>query len=180
MNRRELFKVGASATAAPLIPGLAAQAAAQQAAGIEPAWRPELFDAHQNETVRVLAEMIIPATDTPGAQAALVNRHLDKLLKDGPEADRVSFLEGLAWLDGLALTQHKNPFVACTAAQRTAMLDLLSAGDGDPGLALGRRFFREAKRWTSRIYYNTEIGYKELNKGGRVPSRYGCSQTEPA
>jgi hypothetical protein len=181
MNRRDLFKVAASATAAPLSSGLAAQPAAQQAgARIEPAWRPELFDGHQNETVRVLTEMIIPATDTPGAQAAMVNRHLDKMLKDGPEANRVSFLAGLAWLDGFALSRHGRPFVACTLEQRTALLDIIAAPDGDPAHAPGRDFFREAKRWTSRIYYNTEIGYKELNKGGRVPSRYGCSQTEPA
>jgi len=36
-----------------------------------PDWKPELFDAHQNETVVVLSELIIPATDTPGAKAAL-------------------------------------------------------------------------------------------------------------
>jgi predicted glycosyl hydrolase (DUF1957 family) len=60
------------------------------------------------------------------------------------------------------------------------MLDVLSAEGDDAAHAPGRKFFREAKRWTSRVYYNTEIGYKELNKGGRTPSRYGCSQTEPA
>jgi hypothetical protein len=163
-----------------LIPGLATQAEAAQQAGIKSAWTPLLFDAHQNETVRVLTEMIIPATDTPGAQAALVNQHLDKLLMDGPEESRVNFLEGLAWLDGLALSKHNKPFVGCTQAERTAILDTLSAEDGDAAHDPGKRFFREAKRWTARIYYSTEIGFKELNKGGRVPSRYGCSQAEVA
>ncbi|HBY60872.1 MAG TPA: hypothetical protein DEH78_13700, partial [Solibacterales bacterium] len=78
-------------------------------------WKPQVFDAHQNETVVVLTELIIPATDTPGAKAALVNRYLDLLLADGPAPQRESFLAGLAWLDGYALRQHAKPFVRCTA-----------------------------------------------------------------
>jgi hypothetical protein len=31
-----------------------------------------------------------------------------------------------------------------------------------------------AKALTSRIYYSTEIGMRELNKGGRVPATLNC------
>jgi hypothetical protein len=27
---------------------------------------------------------------------------------------------------------------------------------------------------TAGIYYNTQIGYQELNKGGRVPATFAC------
>jgi hypothetical protein len=39
----------------------------------------------------------------------------------------------------------------------------------------GNNFFRQVKALTARIYYNTQIGYQELNKGGRVPKTFGCS-----
>src|SRR5207237_1175033 len=45
-------------------------------------WIPVFFDAHQNETVVALTEMIIPETDTPGAKSALVNRFIDLMLND--------------------------------------------------------------------------------------------------
>jgi len=40
----------------------------------------------------------------------------------------------------------------------------------DEGSGPGHTFFRDAKSLTARIYYATEIGHQELNKGGRVPA----------
>ncbi len=181
MKRRDLFKISASAAAA--LPTLAqTPPAATKPATIAPAapaWKPKLFDEHQNATVIALTELIIPATDTPGAKAALVNRHLDLLLADGSQDDRVAFISGLNWLDGYAIRLHKHPFVKCTAAQQTAILTTLDEGK-EAGIAPGRRFFRIAKSWTSRIYYNTQIGFQELNKGGRVPASFGCTHTSHA
>jgi hypothetical protein len=173
MKRRDLLKIGASAAAAPA--ALAQQPAPKTApATIAPpaAWTPQLFDAHQNETVIALTERIIPATDTPGAKLALVNRHLDKLLHDGPAADQQRFLEGLAWLDGQAIRRHEKPFVRCSESEQVAMLQAMDTGSGP-----GNQFFRLAKSLTSATYYATEIGFKELNKGGRVPSSFACKES---
>ncbi|MBI4904096.1 MAG: gluconate 2-dehydrogenase subunit 3 family protein [Acidobacteria bacterium] len=140
-------------------------------------WKPQVFDAHQNETVVALTELIIPATDTPGAKAALVNRYIDLLLLEGPAAERERFLEGLAFLDGYCIRRFAAPFVKCPVADQTTVLEAFDAnttGDTAPG----HRFFRMAKQLTSRIYYSTQIGYAELNKGGRVPIAYGCTHPE--
>ncbi len=158
MNRRALLQVG---SALPV----AGRAALAQIS-TTPEWKPELFDRHTNDTVVVLSELIIPATDTPGAKAALVNRWLDRLLAAGPVAQRDAFLEGLRWLDGYAIKQHSAPFAKLTEPQQVAILKTLDS----PGTGPGPRFFRLAKMWTSRIYYQTNIGMRELNKGGRVPS----------
>ncbi|MBL8176628.1 MAG: gluconate 2-dehydrogenase subunit 3 family protein [Bryobacterales bacterium] len=165
MNRRELIRITASAAGA--LPALSQTAA----------WKPKVLDAHQNETVIALTELIIPATDTPGAKAAQVNRYIDLLLADGAATDRDRFLDGLAFLDGFAIRQHKAPFVKCTSAQQTAVLETLDRG-GDASLESGHRFFRMAKQLTSRIYYATEIGFRELNKGGRAPAKYGCTHSD--
>ena len=165
MNRRDLIKIAASV------------AGAHQALAQSTGWKPLLFDPHQNETVVVLTELIIPATDTPGAKAANVNRYIDLLLNDGPSADRHRFIEGLGFLDSYSIRKHGNAFVKCTAAQQTAVLTAFDANQ-EEGVAPGNRFFRMAKQLTSRIYYATEIGQRELNKGGRVPASYGCSHPE--
>lgn len=157
MNRRDLIKISATAVTAP--------AAMAQAT----AWKPLLFDTHQNDTVVALTELIIPATDTPGAKAAGVNRYIDLLLNDGPVEQRNQFLSGLAYLDGQCIAKHGKPFVKCSAAEQTAMLSEFEKGSGP-----GNGFFRMTKAMTSRIYYATDIGGKELNKGGRVPATYGC------
>jgi hypothetical protein len=36
-------------------------------------------------------------------------------------------------------------------------------------------FFRQVKSLTSKIYYATEIGTRELNKGGRAPASLRCA-----
>ena len=165
MQRRDLLKFGFSLTA---IPSSIPAAWAAQAG--KPDWRPSALDDHQNETVIVLTELIIPATDTPSAKAAHVSRYIDLLLRDGDAAQRERFVAGLNWLDGQAIAQHRHPFVRCTPEQQTAMLKSMDDGRGP-----GRDFFRSVKNLTSRIYYSTQIGHQELNKGGRVPKTFGCS-----
>ncbi len=156
MQRRDFLKAGASVFAIPA-------AWAQHAAKLD--WTPQVLDAHQNETVIVLTELIIPATDTPGAKAARVNRYVDLFLRDGDAAQREQFLDGLNWLDGYTIREHGHPFVNCSAQQQTATLRQLQDGIG-----VGHQFFKDTKSLTAKIYYATEIGYQELNKGGRVPS----------
>jgi len=175
MKRRDLFKISASAAAA--LPALAqAQAPPSKPTELPPAssaWKPKLFDAHQNATVVALTELIIPATDTPGAKAALVNRHLDLLLADGSQEDRVAFISGLNWLDGHAIRQHAAPFQKLTAAQQTAILKSLDRTQ-DAALRPGGEFFRQIKQLTVQGYYTSKQGIDELNKGGRVPASFGC------
>ncbi len=157
MHRRDLLKLAAAFTIPP--------AWAQQAA--KPDWKPSFLDDHQNETVIALTELIIPATDTPGAKAAHVNRYIDLFLRDGDQTQRERFMAGLNWLDGHSIQQHGHPFVHLTAPKQTAILHDLEASNND--------FFRRAKSMTAGIYYNTQIGFQELNKGGRVPSTFGCA-----
>jgi hypothetical protein len=157
MDRRNLLQLAAVAA-----PG---SALAQVSTTAD--WKPELFDAHQNETVIALSELIIPATDTPGAKAALVNRWMDRLLAAGPQGQRDGFIAGLGWLDGHSIELHRRPFVRLTEGQQVAILKSLDSGSGP-----GADFFRMTKGLTSRIYYATEIGMRELNKGGRVPASY--------
>jgi len=146
---------------------LTAAVATPAALAQQTAWKPIFFDAHQNETVVALTDLIVPATDTPGAKDANVNRYIDLFLSDGDAVQRARFVEGLGMLDGRAAKAHGQPFVKLTRAQQTALLTELDSG--------GDAFFRLAKSLTSRIYFNTAQGYRQLNKGGRVPKSFACS-----
>lgn len=159
MQRRDLLKL-ASAFAIP-------SAWAQQTA--KPDWKPAFLDDHQNETVIAVTDLIIPATDTPGAKAAHVNRYIDLFLRNGDPVQAAGLIAGLSWLDGHSIQQHGHPFVHLNAAQQTAILHSLETATGP-----GHDFFQRAKFMTAGIYYNTQIGYQELNKGGRVPATFGC------
>ena len=156
MNRRQLMKTAAAAA------GAAATGLAQQAG-----WKPSFFDAHQNDTIVALTDLILPATDTPGAKAAQVNRFIDLMLSEAPAEEQRRLLQGLARLDSAALRAHRGPFVKCSAEQQTALLERLDSA-ADP-------FFRDVKRRTVSGYYTSKAGVDELNKGGRVPATFGCT-----
>lgn len=178
MNRRDLLKLGVAAVPAvgPAQQHDHGQAAAAPA---KPAltWKPEFLDDHQNETVIALVDLIIPATDTPGARAALVNQQMDHVFAAAPEEEKTKFREGLWWVDGYAIREIGHPFARCTPEQQNAILQSLDAGT-DPDVAPGHRFFQMFKGATTEIYYATEIGFTELNKGGRVPAGFGCPHPE--
>jgi gluconate 2-dehydrogenase gamma chain len=164
MHRRDVLKLGATFAAIPVV---IPSAWAQQAGKLD--WRPSVLSAHQNDAVIALTDLVIPSTDTPGARAAHVNRYIDLFLRDGSLDQREAIVGGLAWLDAYAIREHGHAFVKCSPADQVAMLQALDEGSG-----AGHSFFRQIKSLTSKIYYATEIGTQELNKGGRVPASFAC------
>jgi hypothetical protein len=179
LKRRDLLRT------AILGAGAAGAAAAQQhvhVTTIAPAqaatagaadWTPQILDAHQNETVIVLSELIIPTTDTPGGKAAKVNEWVDLYLADLAEDKGHSFLMGLGWLDGYAIKLHQQPFVKLTEAQQVAILERLD-GAKEEDLKPGAELFKDIKRLTVQGYYTSKIGIDELNKDG-VPETFACT-----
>ena len=181
MNRREVLQtlgtvaVGA-ATASHWVESLTAlareqaHAGAAQAAAAAPDWRPTILTAHQNEAVIVLTELIIPATDTPGAKTTLVNRFIDGVLADAEPADREAFVRGLTWIDERSRALFGRDFVAASTADQTMLLTRLSAKDNpEKEAAIGVQFFEAIKSMTINGYYTTEIGLRrELGDSGQL------------
>ena len=167
MKRRDVLIAGVAAggvaVAQEHLPLLAPDTVAKAGA----AWKPSTLSAAQNELVVVLSELIIPATDTPGAKAALVNRYVDLFLGEMPAENRDRFISGLRLVD----QQAGGSFVKLDPARQVALLEKLDAGEESDE---GTRFFRTLKGLVARIYYQTEIGWKELNKRG-VPRTFACS-----
>ncbi len=91
------------------------------------------LNPHQNATVVLMSEMIIPETDTPGAKGARVNEFIDVILTEwATEEDRGHFLEGLAGVDKQSNELFSEDFVDASPAQQLALMRAL-----DETIAMG-------------------------------------------
>jgi hypothetical protein len=133
-------------------------------------WTPKLLDAHQDATVGAISELIIPATDTPGAQAALVNRFIDGVLAAAAETEQREFLRGLSFVDGRSRQLFGADFVSARPDQQTALLTTLSSEKvGASEDEVGRDFWKVIKAMTVTGYYGSEIGLtQELGDSGQM------------
>lgn len=183
MHRRDaLLRMAAAGVGTTLVPpwvdrllALANSHAAtgQHLGSVEQAlkpWTPKILTAHQDKTVTVVTELIIPATDTPGAAAARVNEFIDAIIEDAPEAERREFLGGLTWLDARSTELFGTDFITSTPEQQTALLTIVSspkntAIEDRTGVA----FFNAIKGMTITGYYHSEVGMREeLGDNGNV------------
>src|SRR5437764_2358776 len=111
------------ATSAPTLAGALDAATRRDWTAPPQDWAPRTLSTGQLELVAVIAEHIIPETDTPGARAAGVHRFVDTLLTDHyPAAERDRFLAGLGGVDARSRSRHGKPFVECASGQRVALL----------------------------------------------------------
>jgi gluconate 2-dehydrogenase gamma chain len=181
MNRRDLLRVtvlgalGAGTTAAPAAarefpPDLDASKELER-----PDWKPLFLDAHQNETLTLLSDLIIPAGDTPGAKAALVNRFLDLLMSAETAETQRAFIAALAYIDGESMRRYNTAFIYAPRPQQLEFLTLIAYphsletwGEGQAEFP-GHTHFQKLKRWIVGAYYSSPIGLKELGWNGTFP-----------
>ena len=189
MNRRELFRrtlMGAAGIAAGRTPQAGAREfpadfdASKDLA--RPDWKPQFLDEHQNETLIIFSDLLIPTTETPGAKQALVNRFIDQLLSaETPDVQR-QFAESLAFLDGECLSRYRSAFRYAPPESQVELLHLLAyphslstwgtdAVREDPGY----EHFRRLKDWVARAFYSSESGMRELGWDGPPHGEFeGC------
>jgi hypothetical protein len=124
---------------------------------------PELLTRDELALTGVLADLIIPKTDTPGALAVGAHRTIDHLLKVCTLApEQAAFRAGLARIDAVAKSQGGKPFARLPAARQTALLTAIDTGAA-PFSKEDQRFFRQLKGYVAFAYYTSEVGAtKEL------------------
>lgn len=173
IGRRELLRrlslAGISAATSPAWARAFTSLAAAHETPVSTAsgWKPAVLSAEQDRTVTAIAEAIIPATDTPGATAAFVNRYVDAVLADGDQDDRYEFIRGLTRVDRRSQALFGRGFADATREQQDALLTLLSSRDDDEDAdQLGRDFFEDMKAKTIVGYYTSEVGINEELKDG--------------
>lgn len=130
---------------------------------------PKFFTGDEFETLSQLAELIIPATSTPGAIGAGAPQYIDGVVSANKEHQRL-FREGMAWLDKESTRRFRKKFRKLTEAQQVKLLTPLSeAVDSRGKLDAGERFFATVKNMTADGYYTSQIGLvRELGYAGNT------------
>ena len=177
MKRRSLVVAAAGAMAAlPLLPpdvqAFTRAVRARMGSGLR------TLDPHQHATVATVADLIIPATDTPPASAADVAGFVDVVLSDWyADDDKAAFLAGLTDLDARSHTAFGKDFVEGSPAQQAALLheldDDTSRWNDSPSKTRGPEpFFHRIKWLTVYGYYSSEAGLVKDQRFEMIPGKY--------
>ncbi len=194
MDRREMLRrVGTIPIAAGLALSSARVQAAQEhvhrsaaktaAEGAKPE-APKFFEPHEWATVRVLADVVIPADERSGAATdALVPEFVDFILHD-PLAEprereelQTQVRGGLAWLDRECRARFSTPFVDCATSEQTAVLDDIAWPEkARPEMIPGAAFFILFRDLVASGFWSSRMGVEDLKYSGNtfVAEWKGC------
>lgn len=192
ISRREAIRLFAIAAAAPAmlaacrtedVAGSMARHGAHTgsmlpAVGAEPTF----FTAHEFETVRTLAGLVIPADDRgPSAADTGTAEMIDWVMTDellGDPTNRQTMIRGgLAWLDAQARDLGADSLVAATADQHRQLLDRVAyPASAAPEDAAGVAFFSLFRNYVATGYFSSPQGVEDLGYQGNVanPRWTGC------
>jgi hypothetical protein len=183
VNRREILKIAAVMLGA----GLSGSLSQNVLAGLVPTSKPlgKPFTAKTRKHVAILAEMIIPKTDTPGAIEAGAPAFIEMMVSDWfNDGEQKIFFAGLASLDDYCKTNFSKEFVACDEAQRTLALkdsekSALTYKGNAPAVDISQKyvdpdtpFFSKLKELTVLGYFTSEIGSKQVLSYNPMPMTY--------
>jgi Gluconate 2-dehydrogenase subunit 3 len=145
------------------------------------AWTPKVLNSHQNETLVMLAERIVP-----NSGKAQVNRFIDLLLSVDTAETQKNFKDSLAVFDRESMNRFGHAFKDVSEVKQNELLTAFAAeelsfdpaplgvvdeggpdGDASPGTPRTLRdHFENLKLWTSGVYYSSEIGMREMGWTG--------------
>jgi hypothetical protein len=190
LDRREALKFLAAGAAASALPAPVLAAFREIHANLSQTSAFRVLNAHQDATVSAAAELLLPATDTPGAKAARVNEFIDHILADWyPEEDRAIFLKGLADMDVRTQKLFGKDFVSANADQQAevfralgeemaaALIGVAAAPAGYRGSAPepADNFYAMFRELTLTGYFTSEIGMTQQLHEEIIPGRFdGC------
>jgi len=162
-SRRELFKiVGSSLIVSPAF----AQHVHNEVAAVKslsggPNYVPKKFTKHDFQTLRTLAEIIVPGADQAGA-----TEYIDFLASHSPELAAI-FNGGFSWLDNYMRKTYQADFLTAKPDQQTALLDKLAyAKNRTPATAPGVPFFTWVRNMVVDAYYTSPAGVKDVGYMG--------------
>lgn len=139
-----------------------------------------LLTPPRTRVMAAMAEVIVPATDTPGASEAGVTEFVAALV-DGwlDDDDRDRFLTGLDTVDPAARDRFGSDFADCSPAEQAALVGDLDADltrlRDDPDADETGHFFHDVKRFTLTGYFTSEVGLEAIGYRTTFPAFDGCA-----
>jgi len=187
MNRREAIRLLAAGATLPLAPGKLLYGLREARTLVSAQMTFRTLNPHQNATLKAMAEMIIPKTDTPGATDAGAVEFIELILTEWyDEADKNRFLSGIAETDARSQALFSKDFVDCTPTQQAEILSWLGEkmteqADREPDHTSaasdqGESFYPMLRRLTLTAYYTSEAGATDELHFDIIPGHYdGCA-----
>ena len=124
------------------------------------------FTPAEARIASVMADQIIPRTDTPGALDVGVPAFMDRMMADFyQDAERAALREGLARVESDAHARHGKTFAALTSDQQVELMTVYDREAYEWGRAGSRgtpHFFRFVKELTTLGYFTSEIGASKV------------------
>jgi hypothetical protein len=191
MDRREVLRLLATGSLLQLAPANLFAVLREARGLIESQNSPRTLNTHELATVKAMAEMIIPRTDTPGAADVGVAEFIDLMLTEWyDEAERGQFLSGLADVDSRSHSRFAKTFVECSSHQQSDTLTVLgktmveetkenaprTRGRG----AMPSNFYAMFRYLTLTAYYTSEAGATQELHFEMIPDHYDGCATAPA
>lgn len=129
------------------------------------------LNSHETETLRVLADIILPAsTDAPSAVEVGVLDFIDFILRDMP-SHQTPIRGGMMWLDSFATKLHNSTFVECNTADQVSICEAIAyPTTEDPQMEAGIKFFAHLRNLVLTGYYTSEKGLQDLGYQGNSPN----------
>jgi len=132
-----------------------------------------------------LVDVIIPATETPGAKDARVQDYIIRFMEScSSNKEYYNFLSGLEDVQDTCLYDYSASFQECTIAQKTNVLEDLDRNYNANSLVSkidkkirGRSFFTILKSLTVEGYCTSRLGATQLLAYQPVPGRYTAITT---
>jgi hypothetical protein len=149
-----------------------------------PATEGRIFNADQERIIAEVAELIIPATDTPGAKDAQVPEFISVMIQDCyPEQDQQRFREGVDQLEQNSQQAYNRSFVDLDQEQQVQLLTQAETDartQWEQNREAGTPFFRLIKELTLIGYFTSEPGATKALAYVQNPGSYnGCTTMEP-
>jgi hypothetical protein len=168
MERRDLLRTLASATALIVLPSDKALAAwSRVATGVS---SPNGLTNAQMALVRAIADTIIPRTDTPSATDVGVHKFVEVIVTEQlSDADRATGLSGLDAIDARALSESKSVFADLGADARGKMIESLESGARDVEPA---QTYWRLKGLIVHGYFTSEPVMKDVLKVKVMPGKF--------
>ena len=181
MDRREVLKAAGVLLGVAISPACSRALESSEDLNAPPA-SGEL-SIEKQRMIEILADLIIPETDTAGAAAAGVPQFIHQIVMDWyTAAERTIFLDGLAALELASQENWAKSFSAIDGGQQAQLLaaleppventDAVSAAFMPAGAAGEVPFYLKLKELTVLGYYTSEIGSTQELVYLPVPGRY--------
>jgi hypothetical protein len=137
---------------------------------------PRFFTADEQAAVTVMAEQIIPRTDTPGAIDLGVPAFIDRMMADFylPRVQQ-TVRAGLVKVDADAQGKYGKKFVALTSDQQVELMKVYDAEQVEYGRRqppVDPHFFRYIKELTTLGFFTTETGATKVLRYDPTPGPY--------